>query len=64
MSGQGNWYLSECGMTHDASSRVSMRDQPLPEVDGKVGIPFKTKQGNPRSCQDQEGRRDSDYIVP
>ena len=31
--------------------------------DGKVGIPFKTKQGNPRSCQDQEGRRDSDYVV-
>ena len=28
--------------------------------DGKVGIPFQTKQGNRPSCRDQEGRKDSD----
>ena len=28
--------------------------------DGKVGIPFQTKQGNRTSCRDQEGRRGSD----
>ena len=27
---------------------------------GKVGIPFQTKQGNRASCPDQEGRRGSD----
>ena len=32
--------------------------------DVKVGIPFQTKQGNRPSCRDQEGRRDSDYVVP
>ena len=29
-------------------------------IDGKVGIPFQTKQGNRPSCRDQEGRRGSD----
>ena len=32
--------------------------------EGKVGIPFQTKQGNRTSCRDQEGRRGSDNLVP
>ena len=36
----------------------------LLRCDGKVGIPFQTKQGNRPSCRDQEGRRGSDYVVP
>ena len=32
--------------------------------DGKVGIPFQTKQGNRPSCRDQEGRKGSDEVVP
>ena len=35
----------------------------LLRCDGKVGIPFQTKQGNRPSCRDQEGRRGSDYVV-
>ena len=35
----------------------------LLRCDGKVGIPFQTKQGNHPSCQYQEGRRGSDYVV-
>ena len=31
--------------------------------DGKVGSPFRTKQGNQHSSGDQEGRRDSDEVV-
>ena len=36
----------------------------LLRCDGKVGIPFQTKQGNRPSCRDQEGRRVSDSVVP
>ena len=32
--------------------------------DGTVRNPFQTKQGNRPSCQDQEGRRGSDEVVP
>ena len=32
--------------------------------DGKVGIPFQTKQGNRPSGRDQEGRRGSNEVVP
>ena len=32
----------------------------LLRCNGKVGIPFQTKQGNRPSCQDEEGRRGSD----
>ena len=35
----------------------------LLRCDGKVWIPFQTKQGNQPSCQDQEGEMFSDYIV-
>ena len=31
---------------------------------GKFGNPFQTKQGNGRSCRDQEGSRGSDEVVP
>ena len=31
--------------------------------EGKVGIPFQTKQGNRTSCRDQEGRRGSDEVL-
>ena len=31
---------------------------------GKVRIPFQTKQGNRPSCRDQEGRRGSEEVVP
>ena len=37
---------------------------PILSCDGKVGIPFQTKQGNQPSCQDQEGRRGSEEVVP
>ena len=36
----------------------------LLRCNGKVGIPFQTKQGNRPSCRDQEGKRGSDYVVP
>ena len=32
--------------------------------DRKVGNPFQTKQGSRPSCQDQEGRRGSEEVVP
>ena len=36
----------------------------LLRCNGKVVIPFQTKQGNRLSCRDQEGRKGSDYVVP
>ena len=36
----------------------------LLRCDGKVGISFQTKQGNQPLCRDQEGRRESEYVVP
>ena len=36
----------------------------LLRCDGKVRIPFQTKQGNRPSCRDQEGRRGSNETVP
>ena len=35
----------------------------LLRCDGKVGIPFQTKQGNRPSCRDLEGRRGSDLCT-
>ena len=35
----------------------------LLRCNGKVVIPFQTKQGNRLSCRDQEGRKGSDYVV-
>ena len=35
----------------------------LLRCNGKVRIPFQTKQGNQPSCRDQEGEMFSDYIV-
>ena len=57
MSGQGNRCLSECGTTHEASSRVSSESSLLLRCDGKVGIPFQTKQGKRPSGRDQWGER-------
>ena len=34
------------------------------KCDGKVEIPFQTKQGNRPSCRDQEWRRGADEVVP
>ena len=36
----------------------------LLRCDGKVGIPFQTKQVNRPSCRDKEGRRGSNEVVP
>ena len=36
----------------------------LLRCDGKVMIPFQTKQGNRPSCRDQKGRSGSDEVVP
>ena len=33
-------------------------------LDGNVGNPFQTKQGNGPSCRDQEGSRGTDEVVP
>ena len=49
-SGQGNWCLSEFGMTLTLPFEFLSETGLLLRCDGKVGIPFQTKQGNRPSC--------------
>ena len=63
MSELGNWCLSECGMTHEASSRLSVLDWRPPEVRREGRDPFADRAGDRPSCRDQEGRRGSDCVV-
>ena len=57
------------GLCRNVAPPTRLRLEFLPETslilryDGKVRIPFKTKQGNRPSCLDQEGRRGSDEVV-
>ena len=62
-SGPGNRGRSACGTTHRASLEFLRETSLILRCDGKVGIPFQTKQGTRPSCRDQEGRRGSDAVV-
>ena len=45
LSGRGDQYLSECGTTHEASSRVSVCDRPPSEVGREGRDPLPDKAG-------------------
>ena len=53
-------------MWHNPRDFVSFQCETglLLRCDGKVVIPFQTKQGNRPSCRDQKGRSGSDEVVP
>ena len=59
-SGQGNLCLRNMSRPTRLPLEFLFETGLLLKCDGKVGIPFQTKQGNRPSCRDQEGRRGSD----
>ena len=63
-SGPGNRGRSACGTTNVASLEFPRETRLILRRAGKAGNPFQTTQGNLLSCRDQEGRRDSDDVVP
>ena len=63
-SGPGNRGCSTCGTTHVAHLEFPRETSIILRCAGKAGNTFHTKKGNRLSCRDQEGRRDSDEVVP
>ena len=60
----GNHGALQCGSSHEATSGMSSRDWPHPEVRPEGREPLPDKAGSRPSCPDQEGRKGSEEGVP